>query len=55
MFFVLLEIGERDFEYSTLERIVGVFETSCAVDEGFSDSIRRTISIDFLFSIMDLN
>jgi hypothetical protein len=53
MFFVLLEIGEGDFEYSTLERVVGVFETSCAIDEGFSDSIRYAISIGFLFSMID--
>jgi hypothetical protein len=36
---ILLEIGEGDFEYPTLKSIVGVFETGCAIDEGFSNTI----------------
>jgi hypothetical protein len=50
MVLVLLQIGERDFEYAALERIVGVFETGCAVDEGLSNAIaRNSMSATILF------
>ena len=38
--FIILEIGERDFENSTLEGIVGVLETGCSVDEGLADTAK---------------
>lgn len=34
---ILLEIGERNLEYPSLQRIICVLETGCAVDEGLSD------------------
>jgi hypothetical protein len=37
--FILLEIGEGDFEDTALEGVVGVFETGGAVHEGFADSV----------------
>lgn len=39
--FILLEVGEGDFEYPALECVVGILETSGAVDEGFADSVRE--------------
>ena len=45
---ILLEIGERDLEYPSLEGVVGVLQTGGAVDEGLADtaliSILRTAS-----------
>ena len=38
MVLILLEIGERNLEYSAFQRIVCVFETSGTVDEGFPDA-----------------
>ena len=38
--FIFLQVGERDFEDTTFEGVVGVFETGGAVDEGFADTIR---------------
>jgi hypothetical protein len=35
---ILLEIGERDFEYPSLEGVVGVLQTGGAVDEGLADT-----------------
>lgn len=40
MIFIVLEIGEGDFENSTLESIVGVLETGRSVYEGFADTIQ---------------
>lgn len=40
---ILLEVGEGNFEYPALERIVGVLETSGAVDEGLADAERDTL------------
>jgi hypothetical protein len=41
---ILLEIGERDFEYPTLESVVGVLQTSGTIDEGLADAVRREMS-----------
>jgi hypothetical protein len=38
MVFVLLKVGEGDFEDSAFEGVVGVLETGGAVDEGFADA-----------------
>ena len=38
MVFVVLEVGERDFEDSTFEGIVGVLETGCSVYQGFANT-----------------
>jgi hypothetical protein len=38
MVFVLLEVGEGDFENAAFQGVVGVLETGCAVDEGFADA-----------------
>ena len=35
---ILLEIGERDLEYPSLEGVVGVLQTGGAVDEGLADT-----------------
>lgn len=35
---ILLEIGERDLEYPSLKGVVGVLQTSGAVDEGLADT-----------------
>jgi hypothetical protein len=32
MVFIVLEVGEGDFEDSSFQGVIGVFETSCAVD-----------------------
>ena len=37
---ILLEIGERDLEYPSLEGVVGVLQTGGAVDEGLADTER---------------
>jgi len=37
VFLILLQIGQRDLEDTALERIVGVLETSCAVNESLSN------------------
>jgi hypothetical protein len=42
--FIGLEVGEGDFKDSAFESVVGVFETSCTVDEGFADSEKRSVS-----------
>ena len=39
MVLILLQIGQRDLEYSSLQCIVGVLETGGAVDEGLSDAL----------------
>jgi hypothetical protein len=44
MVFIGLEVGEGDFKDSALESVVGVFETSCTVDEGFANSKKRSAS-----------
>ena len=36
--FVVLQVGEGDFEDAAFEGVVGVFETGCAVDEGLADT-----------------
>jgi hypothetical protein len=36
--FVVLKVGEGDFEDAAFEGVVGVFETSGAVDQGFADT-----------------
>lgn len=41
MVFVVLEVGEGDFEDAAFQSVVGVLETGCAVDEGFADSVLR--------------
>ena len=38
MVFILLQIGERDFEYPPLESIVCILETCCSIDQRFSDT-----------------
>lgn len=35
---ILLQIGQRDLEYSAFQCIVGVLETGGTVDEGLSDA-----------------
>jgi hypothetical protein len=42
---VLLEIGEGDLEDATLEGIVGVLETGCAVHEGLADTAIHALSV----------
>lgn len=37
--FILLEVGERNFEDTALEGVVGVLETSGAVYKGLSDTV----------------
>lgn len=41
MIFILLEIGERNFEYSTLEGVAGVLHTGTTIDEGLSHSTKQ--------------
>ena len=41
MFLIGLEIGEGDFEDTTLQSIVGVLETCCSVDECFADAEQK--------------
>lgn len=36
--FVLLEVGEGDFKNAAFEGVVGVLQTGCSVDEGFTDT-----------------
>lgn len=43
--FVGLKVGERNFEDTTFEGVVGVFDTSCAVHEGFADT-GTLVSVD---------
>jgi hypothetical protein len=46
MVLILLKIGERDLDDTTLQSIVGVLETGGAVDEGLADTaeeIRQNI------------
>lgn len=38
MVLILLEIGERNLDYASLQRVVGVLETGGAVDEGLADT-----------------
>jgi len=44
MVFVVLEIGEGNFENSTLEGVVGGLETGCAVHQGLSDTVNSIVS-----------
>ena len=39
VFFVVLQVGERDFDNAALEGVVGVFETGGSVDEGLADAV----------------
>jgi hypothetical protein len=39
MFLVVLEIGQGDFENTALEVVVGVLQTSGAVDERLADTV----------------
>ena len=41
--FILLEVGEGDFEDATFEGVIGVFETSGAVNEGFADTLKGIV------------
>jgi hypothetical protein len=36
---ILLKVGERNLEDAALESVVGVLQTSSAVDEGLSDTV----------------
>ena len=36
--FVVLKVGEGDFEDTAFESIIGVFETGCAVDKSLADA-----------------
>ena len=38
MVFVCLQVCKRDFENAALECVIGVFQTSCAIDESFADT-----------------
>lgn len=43
--FVLLEVREGDLDDAALEGVVGVFETSRAVDEGFANAVGVSVSL----------
>lgn len=45
---VLLEVSERDLDNASLEGVVGVLQTSRAVDEGFA----HTISVLLVFNVV---
>jgi hypothetical protein len=46
---ILLEIGERNLEDTTLKSVVGVLDTGGTVDEGLANTF-RVVSKDFSFS-----
>jgi hypothetical protein len=48
--FVLLEVGERDFEDAALEGVVGVLETGRAVYERLADTASSLVSIEDLIA-----
>lgn len=42
MVFIVLEVGERNLENSTLQRIIGVLETTGAVDQSLTNTISQS-------------
>ena len=56
MIFIVLEVGEGDFEDSAFQGVVGIFQTSCAVDQGFPNSEidQYCPSVDFDTGIITL-
>jgi hypothetical protein len=41
--FIRLEIGERHFDDATLEGVICIFKTGCAVDQGLADTGTRNL------------